>query len=416
MRVFISHAFGGGDEDLANTLKEDLAAAGLEGYMAEKEQRYDLLIGDKIRHEIDESDWLVAIITERGQASASVHEEIGYALKGGARVALMIEEGVEKRGVLVHGKEYETFSAPKFGEHSRKVARSIADSPRPPPRPHPLGEDARGLLRGRNILSAGSADFARNKHFASLYSGPLGDDEKPAVIFTACPHGLGDHCDVTTPEFMEWAKSTGGVEVDGRQISVPGTEQSVDISTLRITERRFGTARKNVVLYREYMSTGFLEWGTSYMFFNRNDKGKIEAHLCYMIGAFWAFLASARRFYEEIGLDAPFSVILSIRNSSTLGLRNAGDGVYNDTSNPFSSPPPVQPDPATDRHHIRIEFPFDTVRDMTDERIAAVAKKAARDVCNAYGQAVPLCYDTDGSFSWNLWDEIHSKAAGGGRL
>ena len=416
MKVFISHAFGGDDEELAGTLKEDLDAAGLDGYLAEESQRYDLLIGDKIRQEIDESDWLVAIITERGQASASLHEEIGYALKGGARVALMIEEGVEKRGVLVYGKEYETFSVPNFAEHSRKVARSIAESPLPPPRRHPLGEDARAFLEGRKILSDDSPDFAQNAHFASLYSGPLGDDEKPAVIFTACPHGLGDRCDVTTSEFIEWAKSTRYVEVDGRQISVPGIEQSVDINTLRITERHFGTARKNVVLYREYMSTGFLEWGTSYMFFNRNDEGKIEVHLCYMIGLFWAFLASARRFYGEIGMDAPFSVILSIRNSSTLGLRNAGDYVYDDPPTPFSSPPPAQPAPATDRPHIRIEFHFDTVREMTDERIAAVAEKAARDICNAYGQAAPLCYDTDGSFSWRLWDEIHTKAAEGGRL
>lgn len=49
MRVFITHTFGGEDEGLGVALKEDLEAAGMEGYMAEKAQRYDLLISDKMR-------------------------------------------------------------------------------------------------------------------------------------------------------------------------------------------------------------------------------------------------------------------------------------------------------------------------------------------------------------------------------
>ena len=416
MRVFISHAFGGVDEELAGAFKKELGGAGHDGYMAERTPRYDLPISDKIRREIEDSECLVAVITERSHASASVHEEIGYALGRGVKVALMVEEGVEAAGVFTYGREYKRFRASEFGGPSREMAEFISGLPPSPPRPGALDGAAKEFLEKRRLFDADSPDFAENEHFPSLYSGSLGDDEKPAVIFTARSYAPGDRCDVTTPEFIEWAKSAGNVKVDGRQITMPGTEQGIDINTLRITKRRSGATRKNILLYREYRSTGFLEWGTSYMFFNRNEKGKIEAHLCYIIGSFWAFLASARRFYEEIGLDDSFSVILFIRNSSTLGLRNAGDYVYDDPPGPFRSPPPAQPDPATDRPHIRISFPFDTVRNMTDERIAAVAKKAARDVCNAYGQAVPLCYDTDGSFSWRLWDEIHSKAAGGGRL
>ena len=92
MKVFISHAFGRDDEALAGVLKEDLDAAGLDGYMAERAPRYDLLLSVKIRQEIDDSGCLVAIITKRSQASASVHEEIGYALGRGVEVALMVEE------------------------------------------------------------------------------------------------------------------------------------------------------------------------------------------------------------------------------------------------------------------------------------------------------------------------------------
>ena len=413
MKVFITHAFGGTDEALADTLKEDLAAAGIDGYLAEKTQRYDLLISDKIRQEIDESDWLVAVITKRSHASASVHEEIGYALGRGIRVAPMVEEGVEKSGVLVYGREHEVFTVPKFAEHSRKVAKFIADSPRPVPPRHHVGEDAGNLLRDRNILSADSVYFARNKLFASLYSGSLGDDEKPAVLFTAIPHDLGDRCDATSPEFMDWARSTGNVGVDGRQVRVPGTEQGVGVKTLCVTERRFGTADKNVALYREFQSSGFLEWGTSYIFFGRNEKGNVELDLCYTVGMFWAFLASVRLFYDEIGLDAPFSVILSVRSGRALDLRNIGNEMYDDG---WDIRRRFSPDPATMHDNIRLEYQFDSVREMTCERIASAAKRAATDVCNAFGLAVPACYDESGSFSWRQWDYIASVTTRGGRL
>ena len=416
MKVFISHAFGRDDEALADVLKEDLDAAGLEAYLAEKTPQYNLPISVKIRREIEKSDWLVAVITKRSHASASVHEEIGYALGKGVEVAPMAEEGVGESGVLVYGRETKRFRAPAFSKASREMARFIANSPHPPPRRRPLGEGAKALLQDRRILTVDSADFAQGARFHSLYSGSLGDDEKPVVLFTACPHDLGDRCDVTTPEFMEWAKSTGRVEVDGRQARVPGIEQSVDIKTLRVTYRHFGSADKNVALYREFQAAGLFEWGTSSIFFSRNDRGKVELQLCHMIGEFWAFLASARLFYEKIGLDAPFSVLLSIRNSYTLDLRNAGDEAHyvaRDAERRFSPAPPAH---TTDRPHIQLQYHFDTVRDMTDERIAAVAKKAARDICNAYGQAVPLCYNTDGSFSWRLYKDIATGAAGGGML
>ena len=345
----------------------------------------------------------------------SVMDEIANAIKEGRGgradrngPGAPVREGPPRKHVSPVGA-----AAARPPAESRPPAEGAPGPDPPPGRP---GRDAERLLAGRNIMSVDSADFARNRLFASLYSGSLSDDEKPAVMFTACPHGLGDRCDVTTPEFMEWAKSTGHVEVDGRQARVSGIEQSVDIKTLRITYRHFGSADKNVVLYREFQASGLFEWGTSSMFFSRNDRGKVELQLCHMIGEFWTFLASARLFYEKIGLDAPFSVLLSIRNSYTLDLRNAGDEAHyvaRDAERRFSPAPPAH---TTDRPHIQLRYQFDTVRDMTDERIAAVAKKAARDICNAYGQAVPLCYNTDGSFSWRLYKDIATGAAGGGML
>ena len=74
----------------------------------------------------------------------------------------MVEEGAREGGVLAHGREPETFRRPDFGIHSRRVARFIAGSPRPAPRPPPLGEAARTLLESRNMMSAESASFAQN--------------------------------------------------------------------------------------------------------------------------------------------------------------------------------------------------------------------------------------------------------------
>ena len=410
MKVFISHAFGGGDEELAGALKGDLAAAGLDGYLAEESQRYDLLIGDKIRQEIDESDWLVAIITERGQASASLHEEIGYALKGGARVALMIEEGVEKKGVLVYGKEYETFSAPNFAEHSRKVARSIAESPRPPPRRHPLGEDARAFLEGRRILSTDSADFAENDYFPQLFSPVPDDGEKPVALFTACPHDLENDADVTAPEFAEWVGATAGVEVDGRRVRVLGLEPHVDIGRLlAIDLSPRAPPRRDVLVYREFQSSGFFEYGTSHLFFTRNDRGARELHLCYMVGEFWAFLAQARLFYRRIGLDSPFTTFLSVKNSDRLRLSNYGDDALR------TSPDRGAYLPVTHRRNISLQYAFKSVSEATDEEIARAAKRAAKEVCNAYGETTPRCYGEDGSFSWRLWSTAARGSAMGGQ-
>ena len=325
MKVFISHAFGGGDEPLAGALKEDLAAAGLEGYLAEKTPRYDLPISDKIRQEIEESGWLVAIITGRSHASASVHEEIGYALGRDVKVALMVEEGVEAAGVFAYGREYERFTVPRFGEHSRKVARSIANSPRPPPRPHPLGEDARGLLRGRKILSPEASDFAQNEMLASLYNGPLGDDEKPAFVFTAVPHNPGDYA-VTTDEFAGWVESVRRLEVQGHRIPVRETEQEIDIGALRVVKRQPGAnPGRDLLSYREFQSSGLFEYGTSHVFLGRNNAGQLSLRLPHMVGEFWGFVAYARSLYRKIGMQGRFTVLLSIRNSSGLALRDYGD-------------------------------------------------------------------------------------------
>ena len=404
MKVFISHAFGEEDERLGSMLKGDLDAAGMEGYMAEMTPQYNLLIADKIRQEIGGSDWLVAIVTERGRASASVHEEIGYALGKGVEVVLMLKKDVKEAGVLVHGREPLVFTNGEFKKSSLAAAEFIKNAPRPTPRRHTVGKTATDLLEKRHLQNVESPDFAKNRHFPYLYSGSLSDAEKPVVLFTACPHDLADRHDVTSPEFARWVESNTNTEVDGRRVRMLGTEFGVDIGTLLAVEKRSAAHAKNTTLYREFQSSGFLEWGTSSMFFSRDDSGRAELHLCYMIGEFWTFLASARLFYKKIGLDAPLTVLVSIRNSRGLGLGNYGDRTAGDTW--------ISRDPATRHDHIQLPHVFGSVREMTDEGIASLARRTAKHVCNAYGETTPNCYNADGSFAWGVYSMVARKSGG----
>lgn len=124
MKVFISHHIGK-DEKLASILLNSLKRRGISGYMAERKQEYELLILDKIKNEIENSDYLVAILTKHGISSASIHEEIGYAIGFDVPVILMVEEVIDEQGVLIHGKEPEYFTRNFFETHAETICKHI---------------------------------------------------------------------------------------------------------------------------------------------------------------------------------------------------------------------------------------------------------------------------------------------------
>lgn len=432
MRVFISHTFKDADKSLATMLKEELDAIGIDGYLAEKTLRYDLRIHDKIRRAIDESDCLVAIITHTAQESPSVHEEIGYVLGRGIEPIIMLEEGVKEAGVLVYGKEPEVFRVSEFRMHAQRVAKFIKEAPQPKaPEPERLGRDAERLLSDRKILSEKLDDFAQNRHFDSLYVGALTDDEtpipydiaglavhglyvgaltdaeKPVVLFTACPHKLASCNIVTTNEFKEWAKGIEHVYAEGHRIPIRGLDDTIDIESLTIIEKQADApSNQDVRSYREFQDNGFFECGSLLPYVDRNHRDELYLHLCSLIGNFWGFLLHTRLFYQRIDLEGPFTVLLSIRNSSELALGNYGD----ESTDPkwrYARRTPFSPgDPRTDRRHIRLAHAFGSVHEMTDQEIAGAARDAARKICNAYGQSSPNCYSSDGRFSWGQWRTV----------
>lgn len=408
LRVFISHTFAEDDDThLAQMLEKELGAAGIDGYLAEKTLRYDLLIHDKICRAIDESAWLVAVITRAAQRSASVHEEIGYALGRGKNVIVMLEEGVKESGVLIYGKEPEVFSPRRFVAHAQKVARFISDAPLPDaPEPERLSHDAEQLLDNRKILSEKSDNFAQNRHFGSLNSGALTDAEMPVVLFTACPHRIAACDTVATDEFVKWAKSITHVSADGHKIPVTGLYHKIDIGSLTLTDRVYiEPCYRDVRSYREFCDNGLFEYGTSLSCVYQNDSGEAFLHLCLLIGNFWGFLLHARLFYQKIGLEGPFTTLLSIRNSSKMALDNYGDEATNPGWRYAQGLSPRPADPHTDRRHIRLTRSYGSVREMTDREIASAARETARKICNAYGQSSPKCYNNE-RFSWKMWEMV----------
>jgi len=124
MKVFISHTFTTEDKRLASALQKVLRYRGIIGYLAEKKKRYDLLTRDKIRKEIEKSDYLVAIITNKARESASVNQEIGFALGMNVPVVVLLEKKA-KLGVLVHGIEPEEFKRDNFEKSCLNIRKHV---------------------------------------------------------------------------------------------------------------------------------------------------------------------------------------------------------------------------------------------------------------------------------------------------
>lgn len=122
MKVFISHPFA--DEQLASVLKETLEENGISAYMAQRVKEYELKIDQKVIDEINDSDYVVAIITNNTLASASVNQELGYAQgKDVPRIA-MIEKNAQI-GVLLHGIDSEDFTRVNFQDRCNDVKKYL---------------------------------------------------------------------------------------------------------------------------------------------------------------------------------------------------------------------------------------------------------------------------------------------------
>ena len=130
-QVFVSHSFKEHDPDLANILKEELARYDITAYLAEKEKRYGYIISNKIREAIRNSFCMVVILTKNSIISASVNQELGYAMGIERDIIPMVNSDVkDKVGVLLNDIEGEEFNSKNFEEKCRIVAEHISKLPK----------------------------------------------------------------------------------------------------------------------------------------------------------------------------------------------------------------------------------------------------------------------------------------------
>ena len=293
------------------------------------------------------------------------------------------------------------------------------------PRRGSLGPDARRLLDERNVMDAESADFAKNLHFGRLHGGNLDGPEKPVVLFTACPHDfLACRASpaAVPDDVAKWAVSPPPVTVDGQKIPLLGTDRAVarplswnDLAVARsvLAVERGGPALHggDIIMYRELHPGGFCEWGASSLFFGPNGRASTGLRLCYMAGELRVFLEHLAPLYTRIGLDGPFTVFLSIRNSNRLVLDTYGDESLDRPWDIRGAGPPARIDPATSSANIQWWRTFGSADKIAGGGAARVAGDMAARVCSEYNEADPGCR-IGGAFPWSLWLRARDEALG----
>lgn len=407
MKVFISHTFQESDQKLASILNERLKIHEIEGYIAERKKEYELLIRDKIKNQIQSSDYLVAIITEFGLNSASVHEEIGYAIGIDVPVILMVAQNVKEKGVLIYGKEPEYFDTKSFEKHADNIVEFIKEK----------GERKKSdqivittetFLAGRNLLNASDDSFAKNNHYDSLWARideSVIPNGKPYVLYSSCPKELRNRVDVNSRDFDEWVKLHSTVEIKGHKIPFLNGRKEIELEAVSYEDSPRGDEK--IYKYWEFHNNGFFEQGVTdpIVYDAHGDDRNLYAllHLCWLTGSFWAFLKFCKLYYDRIGMKESFDVFLSIRNSKDLMLMGFGGKPREDLKyiEPFKSEWYMKK-PRTNRDNISLKIESLTVDQLTDEFIEKKVREISDKLSNAYGLESSRCYNYDGSFNFEL--------------
>ena len=285
-----------------------------------------------------------------------------------------------------------------------------------------LGADARRLLDDRHMMDAESEDFAKNLHFGRLHGGSLDGPEKPAILFTACPHDLLAQGAGVPDDATKWVVSPPPVTANGLDIPVLGTDRAAarppswdDLaaarSVLAVERGRPALYGGDVIMYRELHPGGLCEWGASGLFFGPNGRGSTGLRLCYMAGELRVFLEHLAPLYSRIGLDGPFMVFLSIRNSSRLVLDTYGDESLDRPLDIRGGGPPARVDPATSNANIQWWHDLGSAGELAGGGAARVAGDMVARVCAMYNEADPGCR-IGGAFPWHLWLHARDEALG----
>lgn len=394
---------------LSSIFSKKLKEHGMDGYLAEARPEYELLIRDKIKNEIKSSDYLVGIMTETALISASVHEEIGFAIGTDIPVLLMVEEGLKEKGVLIYGKEPEYFTENFFEPSCENIIKFLkSKGERKKESLAPSVPSSTEFLASRNLLDSESETFALNEQFEILRDNipeehiPNG---KPYVLFSCCPKTIRERVDVNSKDFAEWIDKHQSIEIKNHHIRFLEGRKKIDMDSVIYQDDPRGDGK--IVTYLEFHNSGFFEQcfvrDMIYDARSTNNPTKALLHLCALTGSFWAFLKFCQLYYEKIGIDEPFVVMMSIKNTKDLMLMGFGgkpsEGQnYVDPVDGFWS----SPDPRTKKKNIQLRIELPSTTAMTDDFIEDKVKKISKKISNAYGLPEARCFSYDGSFAWNL--------------
>lgn len=383
----------------------------MDGYMAEKRPEYKMLIGDKIKNEITTSTCLVAIITTNSRASASVHEEIGFAMGKSIEVLLMIEKSKELKGVLTYGREPKRFTEASFVADGEDIALYIREEISEKTNPTKISMD--DYILSRNLHDQTSDDFCKNDQTNILKPGinhQTASGIMPFILFSAWPHNKVT-IPVQEPKIAEFLNTYKRIEIENNHVHFLDNYDERELESLVYynnspsSDQRVYGINPDITRYLELQTNGFLEQGISKKIINQVDiNGMLvpSLHHCWLTGAFWAFLKFTKMYYEFNGMNEKFDVVLSIRNSGNLMLHGFG-GKTNGAR--WGEPDEIgwyTKNPSTKQRNIQLKLENLDLEKMTDEHIKSEVRTISDRIAYAYGMKSARCYNNDSSFNWEL--------------
>ena len=400
MKVFISHPFK--DEILATTLKQILEEKGINAYMAQRVKEYEVKITEKVVTEINNSDYVVAIITKNTRASASVNQELGYAQGRNVPRIAMIEKKGSKIGVLLHGMDSENFTREDFIQSCNEVRNYLLKQKHLPKRnTENLSED---FLKERHLIQSNLEEFGHSSNSAHLEN-PLSmlmPTKKPLVLFTACPKILLKDIPVSSKEFASWLETKRQIKSNNIQINFLRGSKKIDLTSITY----YSPNPKDYSNYLELQNNGFIEQGFTHPFIyptQRTVSSTPLLHLCWITGAFLGFLTFSKMYYSYLHYSDEIDVILSIKHSNELMLMGFGGKTENGKwADPVDNVWWNSEEPRTKNEFISLRKEF-SVSSITDREIANLAHEFSTKISNAYGLEDAMCYNLDGTLNSELF-------------
>ena len=127
VKVFISHSTK--DFELVKILVKFLEGYGIETYIAERDYKIGRSLSQKIKQNIDTSDYFLVVYTTNGKDSNFVHEEIGYWIdkRRDSDLIPFVEKGLSP-SYFLSGVEYIEFNPLNPNLGIANVKRYIAQT------------------------------------------------------------------------------------------------------------------------------------------------------------------------------------------------------------------------------------------------------------------------------------------------